>query len=486
MVLRNFGRNVLIEPKLLAVPKDRHEVLAVLEQHRGRNIRVLGSLHSWSEAARPDDVAVSLRHLTDISVVTDAEHRPAYAEIGAGCTIDRVLDYLNRYGYTLPVYGIVGQQTIAGAISTATHGSGRSSMSHYVAAVTLAGYDRLTGAPRIFEWTEGDPLRAGRCGLGCTGVLLSVRMRVEPECQIEERGQWFDRLDDLLAVAADYPRHQFYLMPWSWRWYAQLRREVPDGSARLSGRILAHVLRAFRLVVIDVGLNGAIRAVTARPRSRRLLPWIMRRVLPLVAPSGVRVIDRSRKLLMMRHHLYAHVECELFVPAAHVRHAAAFVEWVLACCGGEPRPLPEDLASDDFGGDVGRDIAPLRGIYWHDYPVTCRCVLRDDTLISMTSGGEDEMWYAISLLTYQRDLVPFLKVARLLAVTMSHAYRARPHWGKICPLTGEELAALHPGLQRFRAQCESVDPSHLFVNEFARLALGFEQSERPSRPSWDR
>jgi FAD/FMN-containing dehydrogenase len=475
---RNFGRNVAIEPKLLVVPKDRKEVLAVLEQHRGRKIRVIGSLHSWSEAARADDVAVDVRHLAGISLVTGAEHRPAYADIGAGCTVDRALDYLHQRGYTLPVYGVVGQQTIAGAISTATHGSGRSSMSHYVMAVTLAGYDGASGAPRIFEWTGGDALRAGRCGLGCTGVLLSVRMRVEPECRIEERGQWFDRLDELLAVAEDYPRHQFYLMPWSWKWYAQLRREIADGTARFPSTIVAHALRAFRLVVIDVGLNGAIRAATATPRARRMVPWIFHRVLPLLAPSGVRVIDRSRKLLMMRHDLYAHVECELFVPASHLGHAAAFVEWVLACCGGEARPLPEHLAADDFGCDVTHDIDSLRGLYLHDYPLTCRRVLRDDTLISMTSGDEEKMWYAISLITYQRELAPFLRMARFLAVTMAHAYRARPHWGKICPLNGDELSALYPGLRRFRAQCESVDPSHTFVNDFAGQALGFEQSHR--------
>jgi hypothetical protein len=473
--LGNFGRNVNIEPRLLAIPKDRNAVLAVLEQHRGRKIRALGSLHSWSEVVRPDDVAVDVRHLADIAVVTDAGDGRVYADIGAGCTVDRVLDYLCRQGYTLPVFGIVGKQTIAGAISTATHGSGRSSMSHYVTAVTVAAYDGASRAPRIFEWTEGDALRAGRCGLGCTGVLLSVRMRVEPDYQIEERTQWFDHLDELLSAARDYPRHQFYLMPWCWKWYAQLRREVSEDTAGWPAIVMAFVLRAFRLVVIDVALNGAIRGLTATPGSLRIVPWIFRRVLPLLAPSGIRVTDRSRKLLTMRHHLYRHFECELFVPASQLTHAAAFVEWVLRCSGGEPRPLPEEIASDDFGCKVTHDIDQLRGLYLHDYPLTCRRVLCDDTLISMTSGDEGEEWYAISLITYQRQLAPFLRVARFLAVTMAHAYCARPHWGKICPLTAEELAKLYPGLRQFRAHCESVDPSHSFVNEFACLALGFER-----------
>jgi hypothetical protein len=207
---------------------------------------------------------------------------------------------------------------------------------------------------------------------------------------------------------------------------------------------------------------------------RRHIPWLFRRVLPLLAPSGVHVIDESRKLLTMHHDLYPHLECELFVPSAYFAHAAAFVEWVLRRCGGEPNPLPEVLASDDFGKAVTHEIDQLQGTYLHDYPLTCRRVLSDDTLISMTSNDGAEEWYAMSLITYQRELVPFLRVARFLAVTMARAYRARPHWGKICPLSGAELAALYPRLEEFRVHCRSTDPSHAFVNDFARFAVGFE------------
>ena len=366
---------------------------------------------------------------------------------------------------------MVCKQTIAGAISTATHGSGKSSLSHYVNAVSVAAYDPATGIPRVFEWSEGDQLRAARCALGCSGVLLSVRMRVERDYQIEERAHWFDRLDEVLAATADYPRSQFYLMPWSWKWYAQLRRPVSHESAMTPG-ILARLLRVFRLAIIDVSLNGAIRGLSASPNTLRAIPWLFRRLLPLIAPSGVRVTDHSRELLTMRHDLYRHVESELFVPAPQLSDAAKYLEWVLRCCGGDRPALPGNISAD-FGCDVAQDIEALRGLYVHDYPLTFRRVLRDDTLISMTSGDIAEEWYSISLITYQRDLVPFLRMVRFVAATMGRAYRARPHWGKVCPLNGGEVAALYPGLRQFRAHCESVDPGQAFVNDFARQALGF-------------
>ena len=87
---------------------------------------------------------------------------------------------------TLPTIGTVTRQTIAGAISTATHGSGRSSLSHYVRAVRVAAYD-AGGRPWVYEWRSGPDLRAARCGLGCTGIILSVTIECVPVHDVAER-----------------------------------------------------------------------------------------------------------------------------------------------------------------------------------------------------------------------------------------------------------------------------------------------------------
>src|SRR5687768_14443125 len=114
MRLKNFGRNVRFEPAVFLVPSNKNDVLACLEQHRGRRIRAVGSLHSWSEAPVCDGVVLDLRRLDNVAVGSgDGDH--VYADIEAGCTIDRVLAYLKAHGgFTLPVYGIIGKQTIAG------------------------------------------------------------------------------------------------------------------------------------------------------------------------------------------------------------------------------------------------------------------------------------------------------------------------------------------------------------------------------------
>jgi FAD/FMN-containing dehydrogenase len=472
----NFGRNVAIEARAVFVPETESEVLACLQEHREREIRVIGSLHSWSEAALPGDVAIDLRHFNHIELGTGSGNAEAWVDVGGGCTIDRLLDYLREDGrYTLPVYGIVGKQTVAGAISTATHGSGRSSMSQYVIAASVAAFDGKFNA-QVYRWERGDQLAAVRCGLGCTGVILSVRLQLEPDFHIEERGEWFDALAPLLEAARDQPRTQFYLMPWSWRWYAQLRRPVDPAFARVPG-LVARVLRLFRLVAIDMLLHGAIRYLASTARRRRHLPWLFTTVLPMLAPPGIRVVDESRRLLTLRHDLWTHAECEIFVRGDDLPVAATLVEWALRCCAGEERPSTTDVVVAHFGAGIVNEIADLCGTYVHDYLITFRRVLRDDTLISMTSGTIEE-WYAISLVTYQPELTRFLRVSRFLAKTMARTLGARPHWGKIFPLTTDETAALYPRLPAFRQFCASIDPAQVFVNDFARGMLGFRRAER--------
>jgi D-arabinono-1,4-lactone oxidase/FAD binding domain len=472
LILENFGKNVRFAPALVVTPSDKNAVLACLKHYRHKKIRAVGRLHSWSDAVVCHDIVLDLRLLDTVALQFRGDGS-VEAEIDAGCTIGRALDYLRAHGgFTLPTLGMIKTQTIAGAIATATHGTGRASLSHYVSAISVAAYDPQSGEARIYEWEGGPELEAARCGLGCTGIILSVRMHVEPEYLMEERTQWFQRIEEVLEQEAQFPRQQFYLIPWSWRWFAQLRRgllrDVKRGPAVVA---LAH--RILRFIGVDVTMNGIVRLLSGSLQWPSATRWHFRRLFPLFARSGMRVTDRSSYAQTMRHDLYTHVEMELFVPAQHVVHAASYVEWVLRCCGGESLPLPEILSNDEFGRDIIGEIEVLRGRYVHDHPITFRRVLTDDALISMTSGHFTDAWYAMSLVTYQRDHRPFLEVARFVAVTMAAAYFARPHWGKICPLHADEIAKLYPNLVRFRAHCASIDPHEVFVNDFARRVLGF-------------
>ncbi len=454
--LNNFGRNVRFTPRDLVTPVDEQGVLDALARFKGRSIRVVGRLHSWSAIAEARDVALDLRCLNHVALVPMVDGAGPAVRAGAGCTINQVLEFLRPHGLTLPTIGIVGTQSVAGAVATATHGSGRPSLSHFVRSLRVAGYD-TAGVPTTFEFASGTALQAARCAVGSAGVVLETTIETEPDALVEETTQWVAHLEDALACVASYPLSQFYLVPWTWRWFVQARRNS-SGTRRTANAL---VLRLLRLIGVDVVWNGAIHLAAGRWHWRRLVRSLNRDLFPLIARAGLRVVDDRRHVLMMRHDRFTHLEFEIFVPEAHLAEAARFVSAVLQWCGGVSTSAPKAPGERRYSCPQAVRLYELKGRYEHDYAVTFRRVLRDDALIAMTAG-DHPAWYAISFVTYQRDVSRFSQLARLLASVLGAAFGARPHWGKLCPLTADEVAQLYPALPLFRRHCASVDPHGAF------------------------
>src|SRR5262249_10248267 len=171
-LITNFGGNVQFRPRHVYAPTTEAEVVAILERHARGKVRVGGALHSWSQAVACDDAFVDLRHFDKVEVQCDKDET-GWARVGGGCRIKHLLRKLHRLTRaTLPSLGLVTEQTVAGAVSTATHGSGRHSLSHYVDELRVAAYDPDTGEARIYTWDAGDELRAARCAVGCMGIIL--------------------------------------------------------------------------------------------------------------------------------------------------------------------------------------------------------------------------------------------------------------------------------------------------------------------------
>jgi hypothetical protein len=133
-------------------------------------------------------------------------------------------------------------------------------------------------------------------------------------------------------------------------------------------------------------------------------------------------------------------------------------------------------------GDVTRDklksvglltqIEDRCGSYTHHYPICIRRVLPDDTLLSMTSGAA-ESYYALSFISYARpaERQGFLAFAEVLCRALGALIGARPHWGKVCPLTAAEAARLYPQLPQFREVCRQIDPRSAFRNAWLDRTL---------------
>jgi hypothetical protein len=467
-VIVNFGGNVRFTPRHRYAPTTEAEVLAILDRHAHGKIRVVGSLHSWSPAVVSEDALVDLRHLNHVEVQLGT-NGAVWVIAGGGCRIKHLLRKLHRLAdATLPSVGLITEQTIAGAISTATHGSGRHSLSHYVEELRVAAYDAATGKARICTWSEGAELRAARCALGCMGIILSVRIRCVPRYDVAETMVACASLDDVLAGEKEFPLQQFYLVPHLWSYFVQRRSVTPEFQGRR--RLSAQLFRAWWFFGIDIGLHLVIKLLVSLLRSPRLIRFFFRHVLAKLILKNTTVIDHAERMLVMEHELFKHLEIEIFVLASHVRQAAAFVRSVLEVFDGTiPVPDGECAAALEPIGML-TELLKMRGTFTPHYPITFRRVLPDDALMAMT-GGAEQPWYAISLITYVEPRDCFLALASFLARSMTRLFQARLHWGKAFPLTGADVAGVYPRLAEFRALCMQVDPQGVFRNGFTERVL---------------
>lgn len=453
--LHNFGRNVAFCPEHHEHPNSEAEVLEVLQRHRGRRIRAYGSLHAWSHLAASDDIAVNLSQLNRVVLHTDGTEPTATVE--GGCQIKRLVVELNRHGWTTPSLGLIAEQTIAGATATATHGSGRHCLSHYIRSLRLATYN-AQGKPVITEITAGEELQAACCSLGSMGIVTSIVIPIRRQYLIEEHFRKYAELNAVLEADTAYPLQQFFFLPWAWTYLAQHRRETPSARSWT-----APLYRAFWAWGMDRGLHWIVIAL-ARWLPDFLCPLAYRSVLPLLVPRGWRVVDRSDRQLTMQHELYRHIETELFVKQSKLAAMLSLTQWVLEWCAGQERPACAEWAAAITECGISAEFKNLRGCYRQHYPICIRKVRADRGLVTMSGSDDDEAWFAVSFISYADPAkrAGFFQFAFVMTQLSGHLLAARPHWGKHGQLPPVGVAQLYPKYAKFIQIRDRLDPTNSF------------------------
>jgi len=424
----------------------------------------MGSKHAWSPAIETDGVLLEMRHFSHVRI--HQINGAPFVTAGAGCQLKVLLKVLNEQGLTTPSVGLITEQTIAGATATGTHGSGRHSLSHYIHSVRIACFDATGETAQIVEVNDGDELRAARCSLGCMGVVVEITLPCIPQYFVEEKLTPMRSIEQALALETDSPLQQLFLLPHAWTWFVQQRKVAPE-SGRRGG---AAFYRIYWFLFLDLGMHLLIRFFAAWLRSRRLIHFLFRVVVPCsVFPRWI-TVDRSDRQLVMEHELFRHLEEEIFVRRSNLLAASHFVTDILKLADDARHTLSPISVRQLTSISAMETVKSIGGSFTHHYPICIRRILPDETLISMASGsGED--WYSFSLITYREPRDDFYRVAKFLAESMTQLFDARVHWGKWCPLTAHQLQHRYPDLDTFRKICRRFDPNGVFRNSFIRDAL---------------
>ena len=425
----NWGRNQECRPAAIERPRSELEVAEAVRRarHAGQRVKVVGAGHSFTDIACTDGRMLSLDHL-DRVVSVDADAGTVTVE--AGMTIRRLNQELAARGLALQNLGDIDAQSVAGAISTGTHGTGAEFGG---LATFVEGLELVTADGEVLRCSrdeEPEVWHCGRVGLGALGVVTRATLRCVPAFTLHhvERPRRFDdvlaSLDDDVA-SNDY--FEFYWLPHtdSCAVIANNRTDAPIEEKSAYKRWRAEVF-------FPNFFFGSL--VTAG----KLVPRQIPRLAEVVAGSLGRteLVNRSDRIFISTR-LIRFVEMEYSIPRDQVETAVRGV-----------RKLIED-----------------QGILV-SFPIEVRFVAGDDIPLSMASG-RDSCFVAV----HMSRGVPFEEYFRGVEEIMTDL-GGRPHWGKMHYRTAADLAPAYPEWDRFAACRSRLDPDHVFANPYLDRVLG--------------
>jgi hypothetical protein len=473
--IANFGGNQRWYTRCYA-PASEAELLDILTRHTGVTIRVTGSGHSWSDIAANADIALDLSALNSVTPITT--NGLDLVRVGAGCRLQDLLDRLHAAtDRTLPTLGAIKKQTISGAISTGTHGSGRQSLSHFVASLRAVVFDPSTGHPVVREFTEGPELLAARCGLGCVGIILSVDLHTVPKYMVVETIRNYRSIEEIIAAFAANPLSNFLLSPYGWIFTMFERKPIEREAPTLGSTLRAWFFRLFSFVVLDIFFHlFVIASRIAGPRAIKAL----QKMVPHTLPKGHLRIDDSEHILTSHHYLFRHEEMEIFVTEADLPRALRFLRASIEIFADVDTVCPEEFQAVLADTGFSEVIAAKRGSYVHHYPLFCRRVPPEETLISMTASVDEPM-YSISIFTYDRPghRDAYYAFCWFLAHSLLKLVNARLHWGKHFPFEYADIVRLYPRLEEFRALCAAHDRNGVLRNGYTARVLNLPPGSLP-------
>jgi FAD/FMN-containing dehydrogenase len=194
----NWSGSLRFTPGEVRSPRDDEDLVRLVRRaaRDGKVVRVVGAGHSSSPLVETNEVLVSLEHLRGLESSDTKRHE---AMVRAGSTLEETGEALFEAGLTMHNLGDVNVQTAAGAVSTGTHGSGKTLKN---LATALIGGRMVTASGEIREISiesDRDLLLAGRCSLGAIGIFTSLRLQLLPAFKLRRR--------EMCASVADTMEH---------------------------------------------------------------------------------------------------------------------------------------------------------------------------------------------------------------------------------------------------------------------------------------
>ncbi|MFJ4778860.1 D-arabinono-1,4-lactone oxidase [Streptomyces sp. NPDC088762] len=426
---RNWAGNVSAQPTRIVTPASVGELQEAVRRaaEQGLRVKAVGTGHSFTAAAATDGVLVRPQALAGIQAVDRAA---GTVTVAAGTVLKDLNAALAQEGLSLTNMGDIMEQTVSGATSTGTHGTGRDSAS---IAAQIRALELVTADGRVLTCSEKENpevFAAARLGIGALGIVTSLTFAVEPIFLLTAREEpmAFDR------VTAEFEQHfaenehfEFYWFPHTGNCNTK-RNNRSQGPAAPPGPVSAWIED-------ELLSNGLFQAVNS-----------LGRAVPATIPSIARVASRA-----LSARTYTDIPYKVFTSPRRVR----FVEMEYA--------LPRERVVEAL-----RELRAVvdRSRLRISFPVEVRTAPADDIPLS-TASGRDTAYIAVHMYKGTPYQAYFTAAERIFT-----ELGGRPHWGKVHTRDAEYFARVYPRFAEFTALRDRLDPNRVFGNDYLRRVLG--------------
>jgi len=415
---RNWSGSVVAAPERLERPQSEAELVAIVAG--ARRVRVAGTGHSFMPLCETDGVLVSL---ADLHGGLEVSPDRATVWVPAGMPVGELTAALWSEGLSLANQGDIDKQAIAGALSTATHGTGRTlgALSTFARAFRLVTADGTI--VECDETREPELFQAQRVGLGALGVMSRVELSVTPAYRLRETLRRAP-LDEILAdwdALADTHRHvEFFVFPYADEALLKILEPVEEGDDRPGVDIESGALQLMcDLARLFPGLAPALQRLVTRGMSPSTRAAPAYRIFPSERPTK-----------------FEEMEYELSAAAGEAALRAAIAEV-------RARKLPII------------------------FPFEYRTVAADDIWLSPMNGRD-----CVSISFHQYAKMNWREAFAALEPVFA-AHGGRPHWAKRHALGPDDVLRLYPDAARWGEVRKRWDPDAKFLNAHLRALFAF-------------
>jgi FAD-linked oxidoreductase len=434
--VENWGGNLKFTPTQIYYPKSHDEVVEVVKKAREnqQNVRIIGSGHSWTHLINTDDVLVSL---DEYQGIVSVDKHNLTAVVKAGTKLKLLGELLHAEGLAMEHMGDINVQSIAGALSTGTHGTGVEfkTLANQMEEITLVNGKGETVV--CSEKENRDLFKAAQISLGALGIITQIKLRLVPTFKLKYtsvKSTLDDTLKNLEEYKAENRNFEFYWFPFT--------KTVQLKFVNMTTEPVKNVgfAKKFNDVVMENGVFGALS------RMSRAMPNLAPKVSQMSAwgVSEGTYINHSH-LIFATQRLVRFNEMEYNVPQEHFTTVIKEIE--------------ECINQHQFKVH---------------FPIECRWVKADDILISPASD-RDSAYIAVHMYKGMEYKPYFEAIEQIFK-----KYKGRPHYGKMNTLKHEDFAELYPNWDKFNEIREQQDPDGIFLNPYLqgifKAKVGSEES----------